>query len=500
MTKCARSSGCRGLSFEPLAQPLLVATGRERQLGLPIAVARLSRAVDGSIGCVLDGFGVPTIDSLFRHGTQGGNRVAKGGPVTGQVSGGSVTIVGIAPSAPTVWGPAMRRLTLSSTCDRVDVVLRAGDPARRIDWVFNYRTVFTAHERSVRTNCVRDQRTHPVPEHLKEHFGLRLTLASQPLDVIVGTSSGPQEAQKHLLAGFVEYLTTEPLPEALCDRVRIAISFALGRQLALSGTVRFDPQHRIHSWMACFPMLRGKSAALRNGSLPPLCQTEDEGVWLDETKIELAANAFLAVEDRGVSLRYPQQLMWIASMTPLDLRPAIIGSAIEAIRDAWLAGRGLTRELDPQDWSRLQPHLSSAVKAALVSSGVSVSSDVCEMLLHKVSQMNSRSGRRRQRDFFKLIELPIGSVEAAALDERNRPAHGTSYTRKQTQDLHWAVLALVALYNRIILKLGGATHYTDYSTLDYPSRPIDSPLGGPSGAGSAVNLDDDDASLSAPTD
>jgi hypothetical protein len=188
-------------------------------------------------------------------------------------------------------------------------------------------------------------------------------------------------------------------------------------------------------------------------------------------------------------MEYPLFLLWLGQVSPLDVRAAHLGAAIESLRDSYY---NLETTLLPKNvWK-------TAIKAPLLKTFDDVTANLDEatkesaainILRNKLGNLNDKSSNMKYEEFFDLISLNIGKVEKAALRERNRPAHGSRYSSNQYPGLAMTTNALYTLFNRIVLKLTNAADcYIDYSTYGYPVRDIDHPLGGPEGDGSPPQM------------
>jgi hypothetical protein len=107
-----------------------------------------------------------------------------------------------------------------------------------------------------------------------------------------------------------------------------------------------------------------------------------------------------------------------------------------------------------------------------------------EILRKKLENINYKSSNMQYDEFFSVLSLPVGEVEKAALQERNKPAHGHFYQDSDYQQLSITIGALYSLFNRLVIKMTDASDcYIDYSSYARPVRHIDEPLGGPEGDG-----------------
>ena len=115
---------------------------------------------------------------------------------------------------------------------------------------------------------------------------------------------------------------------------------------------------------------------------------------------------------------------------------------------------------------------------------MNVDSNNFENLKKKIEYLNDKSSNMKYPDFYDSLNLRTGDVEKKAIAERNKSAHGNRYQSSDYSQLPMKMNALYTLYNRLVLKITGASdYYIDYSTYGYPVKHIDEPLGGLEGNG-----------------
>ena len=102
------------------------------------------------------------------------------------------------------------------------------------------------------------------------------------------------------------------------------------------------------------------------------------------------------------------------------------------------------------------------------------------IIINKVKSANQVSGSKQLIFFLDEIQLPIGELELAAINARNKYAHGQSNISEDELDTAIKYKnTYFTLYNRVMLKLLGFTGgYIDQATIGYPIRNINVPAGG----------------------
>jgi hypothetical protein len=243
--------------------------------------------------------------------------------------------------------------------------------------------------------------------------------------------------------------------------------------------------------------LLGEQSAYRQPSNPPtpLCLPQYEGLEgiLDEEKVSTVISA-VATKMEELKLEYPLFLVWLAQNSPLDVRAAHLGAAIESLRSSYCTGESVlqTTHLPKKAWKAIRKALLSAFDIATTNLDTDIreSDSVLrqkQRLEKTLNELNNKSSNMKYPEFFDSISLNVGEVEWRSLKQRNRPAHGSGYLFHEYPGLSITTDALYTLFNRIVLKLTNAADcYIDYSTYGHPVRDINEPLGGPEGDGRAA--------------
>jgi|GEM_PF-2293857 len=327
-----------------------------------------------------------------------------------------------------------------------------------------------------------------------DHFGCECTVGDKRWLLLVGQV--PEEiSSTEYKPGFIEfYNLNDCIPSEDTKRIILtALSFTLGRQIASVGSTSLAEDGDRVSYSTKTVRLPGEQSAYRQPSHPPtqlstqlsLPDYEHLEGFLDEKKVSKIISA-VATKMEELNLEYPLFLVWLGQNSPIEVRAAHLGAAIESLRDSYCENNLTTNLLPTNVWKEImKPLLIEAFDNAhkKLEENLQISSEV-KILKNKLSQLNDKSSNMKYDEFFELISLKNGNVEKAALRERNKPAHGTRYLPKQYRGLSITTDALYTLFNRIVLKLTDASdYYIDYSTYGHPVRHIDEPLGGPEGDG-----------------
>jgi hypothetical protein len=326
-----------------------------------------------------------------------------------------------------------------------------------------------------------------------DHFGCECTVGSKRWLLLIGQV--PEEiASSDYKPGFIEFSNlNDYIPSEDAKRIILAaLSFTLGRQIASVGSTSLAKDGDRVSYSTRAVRLLGEQSAYRQPSNPPtpLCLPHYEGLEgiLDEEKVSEVISAVASTMEE-LKLEYPLLLVGLAQNSPVDVRAAHLGAAIESIRDSYCENHLETELLPKSAWKAImkKPLIDAFDKAKTNLEPMLQDSSEMKILRSKLEQLNIKSSNMKYNEFFELISLKIGAVEQKAMRERNKPAHGNRYLPHQYRGLSITTDALYTLFNRIVLKLTNAADcYIDYSTYGYPVRYIDEPLGGPEGDGRAA--------------
>jgi hypothetical protein len=300
-------------------------------------------------------------------------------------------------------------------------------------------------------------------------------------------------ASKKYKPGFLEFdsLNNDQLPsEDTKQNILAALSFALGRQLISVGSTSLSQNSDRIGFTARKIHGLGDNA-YRQPSSPPIPLSVSHAEWcLDNRKLSKIISAVVnLMESTNINIRSSLSFVWTGLASPLDVQAAHIGAAIESLRDSYCKfykNKLSTQLVDKEIWKKIfkEPLLTAFDEVVNNIDKVDDDEKSLEILRKKLENINYKSSNMQYDEFFSVLSLRVGDVEKAALQERNKPAHGHFYRDSDYQKLSMTINALYSLFNRLVIKMTDASDcYIDYSTYGYPVRPIDEPLGGPEGDG-----------------
>ncbi|MEG4963052.1 MULTISPECIES: hypothetical protein [unclassified Microcoleus] len=389
-----------------------------------------------------------------------------------------------------------QKIFINAEVNEVEVINCEAPITTHVEWIINFSlkpyilsraTTREQYDTFTRKRSERDKiERSSRKEHMAfDHFCCDCTVEGKNWSLVVGKVTEKVSDPK-TLPGFIEFSDINNcLPSENTKQIILAsLSFTIGRQVVSAGSTSLAEGGDRVSYTVKKVCLLGEANAYKQPSMPPtpLDPTLQQS-FVDENKVSSIVNA-VAAKMKDLNMEYPLFLLWLGQVSPLDVRAAHLGAAIESLRDSYY---NLETTLLPKNvWK-------TAIKEPLLKTFEDVTANLDEaikkcaainILRNKLGNLNDKSSNMKYDEFFNLISLKIGEVEKAALRERNKPAHGSRYLSDQYPGLVMTTNALYTLFNRIVLKLTNAADcYIDYSTYGYPVRDIDHPLGGPEGDG-----------------
>lgn len=273
----------------------------------------------------------------------------------------------------------------------------------------------------------------------------------------------------HFVSG--EALTSEERRSAYLE----AVSFVFGKRFIDVGYTDLDNNNDLIRRSARTPYTSNIHAEVANADLPPAPVVEMYG-YVNESVVSKILNLYLDARDK-YKLSDVMWYIWTARMMPMGLELVAYGSALEGLINAWFA------DSERHDRSYYVPKDEFE---ALTDSHVKELREVApktsswEKVITLISKANQLSITDKYKRFFEELGLKTGKVEDEVIRSRHKFAHGRSFEDVEVKRLIVIARAYEALLNRCILKvIGYQGDYLDYSTLDFPERPLDEQLGGP---------------------
>ena len=399
-----------------------------------------------------------------------------------------------------------QNLLVQAQIDEVEVFQSKLPTITQIEWIVNFSShnyilpQLTIRERyvffkKIRSNGnlsegnlnINEISSPPSKRSYKDHFRCECSIGNQNYSFIAGYIID-EVTNPQYKPGFLEFenLNNSCLPSEEVKQIIFAsLSFALGRQLASLGSTSLSKNNdRITLLSRSINSLVLAEKFYEQPSQPPVpLGLSGQEKLLDEKKI---SRIISCVGGKMDIIEHSLWLIWIGLNSPLTVRASFFGAAIESLRDSLYSKQsGSSNLLINKDiWNKkVKSEIAKAFDQALVSLSNDeqkcIDQDNLTILKNKIDGLNNKSSNMKYDEFFKLLHFPIGEVEREALRERNKTAHGNRYQSSDYSQLPMKMNALYTLYNRLVLKITGASdYYIDYSTHGYPVRHIDQPLGG----------------------
>jgi hypothetical protein len=256
-----------------------------------------------------------------------------------------------------------------------------------------------------------------------------------------------------------------------------ALGFALGRRLITVGHTIFDAASNPIEQFAVAPYSQNIRRECSRTSLAP-CHREWEAGTFPEATVAQLAEAYLTNRS---SLNFDEVIFnwWIARNLPLGMNIVAYTGALESLASAWLAADSNRSAYIPKD--EFKTKVAPAIDDIEKKQGEPLPAP-WKAVIGKLRNANSVGAADKVRKFLEAIKLPTAGVEKVLLNARNKYAHGGVLSGKEVEFLILVRRCFEAFLNRVMLKaIGFPGEYIDYSTLDFPKRRIEDPLGGPDG-------------------
>lgn len=252
----------------------------------------------------------------------------------------------------------------------------------------------------------------------------------------------------------------------------VALSFAIGRRLVPVGFTLFDGSacERIHDLRSAWAVdLRADAA---RPSTPPVPVSESALGFLVPQFVQRATQ---------FGLVDAMWLMWLAESVPLEAALPNLATALEGIMTAWFKStktKSGGKYMSDAEWA-----IASATAVSSLGAGLAGRPNA-DRIERRVRGANNFGVNERFERFFEELNLPVGEVELKAIRARNKAAHGGSFSPSQYQWLGNTIRAYRTLIARVVLALlDWNGEYVDYSTYDFPLRPMREAVRGPMGDG-----------------
>ncbi|WP_158808190.1 hypothetical protein [Beijerinckia sp. L45] len=264
-------------------------------------------------------------------------------------------------------------------------------------------------------------------------------------------------------AGEAQIVYQNPCDEPTRDRIRLCLSFTLGKPIVHLGTTTYCAEWRETS-MSSLDAVTFDGAALRLFDLPPYPITEAASRnFMDQAAVERIVSRLFQASER-LDFEELSWSYWYAVCAPNHSAAVHFGGLIEQLqRLSGLMTAEARSLLEPSVWEQLRSILTTWLDTAAPSSAIR------PILEGKISSLNAAPAGLTLARVFDALGLDLGDVERKAWQARNRAAHGAGSPRRIEVILHGKVLRLMV--HRLLAAITGCSdRYVDYHGLDFPIR------------------------------
>lgn len=258
------------------------------------------------------------------------------------------------------------------------------------------------------------------------------------------------------------------------------ISFVFGTQLLKIGTSHYD--HRDHLLKQEYqnPWGSGIIAKCQKIGTPPVNIRRNN----NREKASQLITQFLPVYlSKRKELRLKDVLWkyWMGKSSNIGTNLPILSSAIETLTHEILKNHPEIKDhyIEYKVFSTLiQDELTSIdekLEVLLSSELIEETKEIREKIIKKIKDSAGKSATQKIETMFKIIELPIGSLERKALNARHKMAHSSmGDDEEEIKKIIHLSAAYETLIHRVLLKILNYTgDYIDYYSKNYPNRHID---------------------------
>jgi len=262
------------------------------------------------------------------------------------------------------------------------------------------------------------------------------------------------------------------------DRKAIAniLSFLMGRPLVDVGYTAYDGRGYPIEQVAINPRADNLVAMCQRPEQPPINLEQRKPPAMLEGLLQEMVPCYLALREE-LNLDEVLQGYWLADQLPLGDDLPVLATSIEILKNAWYKSKKSKSKgtyMPKAKFDELLEDEFKAIEARL--EGV----EYGDRILRRMRNTFQMGVNESFDFFFEEIGLPVGERERKAIGARNRMAHGSSgfLDERAYQELLNKKQSYQTLFNRILLKVMGYDgNYVDRSTLGWPERPLDQPIG-----------------------
>jgi hypothetical protein len=242
-----------------------------------------------------------------------------------------------------------QKVFINAEVNEVEVINCGAPITTHVEWIVNfslkpytfsrvttreYYDTFT-RQRSARDKIERNSSSRKENMSL-DHFCCDCTVEGKNWSLVVGKVT-EKVSDPETLPGFIEFSDINNcLPSENTKQIILAsLSFTIGRQVVSAGSTSLAEGGDRVSYTVKKVCLLGQENAYKQPSMPPtpLYPTLPHSS-VDENQVSSIVNA-VAAKMKDLNMEYPLFLLWLGQVSPLDVRAAHLGAAIESLRDSY---------------------------------------------------------------------------------------------------------------------------------------------------------------------
>jgi hypothetical protein len=261
------------------------------------------------------------------------------------------------------------------------------------------------------------------------------------------------------------------------EKIRLGLSYTLGRYLPSLGYSKFDKKWSIVSYK-CIAPYHIEERVYSCQTKPPSKLKDTDFDPINSKIISDFVTSFYEYFDR-YDLGHISWLYWHAVASPVHVQASQLGATIESIQKNYIKEHKdrFQTKLFGDIWKSIQDEIVNIINRSLPDNQYKNSKERC-ILLNKINNLNQTPQSLLTVRFFKILDLELAELETIAFKQRNFSAHGKKSkpgefcTAIRNNDI------LRTLLNRVLIKiLKSSSNYIDYYTTGHPQRHLRTPIG-----------------------
>ena len=251
------------------------------------------------------------------------------------------------------------------------------------------------------------------------------------------------------------------------------VSFLLGRHMLQVGSTSYDKVSQPIKATSNPPWGRDAVENCTSQDRQPI-PLDGHGNRPPELDISKLTKEYMEYRDL-LNLSDAIWITWLAQRMPLGYDLPLYSAALESLMQSWFKSKESKTKGIYMEKKKFDSLVGEFIEAA---SEKLKGHEHADRMIRKMGNSFQMSVNEKFPAFFSEIGLAIGNGEDAVIRARNSTAHGHSLKKEDYQKFSLLGGGYKTLINRTLLKiLGFDGFYIDYSSLNWPQRNIDEPIG-----------------------